>query len=588
MIAPHNSYGGLSAVDRISEALLKEFVEGNNLTKLKEDKQFEHLAAYLAVRRFYSDQFDTFDVVTGAGDDTSIDGFAALVNGRLIADVDELDEIDRGGTLDVTFVFIQAERSSGFDGAKIGNFGTGAVDFFKPEPKLRRNDHIKEAVKLMNAIYDRGNEFKKGNPVCRLEYITTGKWLDDEALLGRIAIIKEDLEKLNQFERVEFVPSGAVQLQALYRQAQNVIERNFKFDKAEALPAIPNVQESYIGYMPASEFLKLVVNDDGDIMPVLFLENPRDWLDYNEVNLAISETLDSESKTRFVLMNNGVTIIASELRPKGENFFIGGYSIVNGCQTSHVLFDAKDQLDDTVMIPVRLIATQDEDVINDIIKATNTQTEVKDEQFFALRKFSKRLEEYFNTYAGDQRLFYERRTGQYARLNIEKTRIINAPTLIRTCAAMFLQEPHRATKNYKDTKRKVGKEILADEHRLEPYYVAALAYYKLDLAFRTRRIDAAYKSARFHLLMAMRILANNDPLPRMNENKMEGYCKDILAILWDKDKTEALIASAVEIIENAAGGDLNRDNIRIEPFTKSVLTALGSPEVIKDEAEAAG
>jgi hypothetical protein len=574
MNTSYNTIGGRTLMDRISQSLLDEFTNENGIKNLDESQQFEHFASYLTVRRFYNDQFNTADIVTGAGNDTSIDGFAVLINGALVVDLDELAEFDKGGYLDVTFLFIQAERSSNFDGAKIGTFGEGVMDFFRPEPLLRRNENIKKAVALMSAIYDRGSEFKKNNPICRLDYVTTGSWQDDPDLSARMRIVRENLEKTNLFSKVEFIPTGAVQLQTLYRQTKNAIEKEFTFEKKQALPELPNVQESYIGYLPATEFLKLIKNDEGELIQVLFNENPRDWLDYNQVNTEIQETLQSDKRTRFVLMNNGVTIIANSLRPQGNKFNIGGYSIVNGCQTSHVLFDAQDALDE-VLIPVRLIATQDEDVINDIITATNRQTEVKDEQFYALYKFSKLLEEYFGTFPDAQKLYYERRTFQYARLQIEKARIVTAPSLIRAFAAMFGTEPHRTTRNYKTIKDKVGKQIFGEGHRLEPYYTAAFALYKIEFAFRNGRLDTKYKNARYHLLLAMRWLANADPIPRMNENKMKAYCEKILNILWDNDKADALITAAAEIIEKSADGDFSSNNIRTEPFTRRVLRELG-------------
>jgi hypothetical protein len=54
-----------------------------------------------------------------------------------------------------------------------------------------------------------------------------------------------------------------------------------------------------------------------------------------------------------------------------------------------VLVENEAAVDDTVMIPLRLISTQDEGVIESIIRATNRQTEVKKEQFFAVTEFAK-------------------------------------------------------------------------------------------------------------------------------------------------------------------------------------------------------
>ena len=89
-------------------------------------------------------------------------------------------------------------------------------------------------------------------------------------------------------------------------------------------------------------------------------------------------------------MNNGVTIIAKTLRATGNRFHIEDYQIVNGCQTSHVLYDQGTTLDDSVIIPLRLIATQDDEIIASIVKATNRQTQVKEEQLLALNDVSEK------------------------------------------------------------------------------------------------------------------------------------------------------------------------------------------------------
>src|SRR5262249_42925483 len=149
---------------------------------------------------------------------------------------------------------------------------------------------------------------------------------------------------------------------------------------------------------------------DGDIIKTIFYDNVRDWQTYNPVNSEIRETLDSAHKDRFVLMNNGITIIARTLRPTGNRFYIEDFQVVNGCQTSHVLADSREKADDSVMIPLRLIGTQDEDVIRSIIHATNRQTEVKREQFLAITDFAKKLELFFQSFPNGRKLFYERRS----------------------------------------------------------------------------------------------------------------------------------------------------------------------------------
>lgn len=565
-------------MDRVSESLLQEFSEEHDIVTRPEEERFEHFAASITVQRHYSETFDAEDIVTGAGGDTGIDAVAILVNGSLITDIDTIEgQADNAPNLDVTFVFVQAERSSSFDGAKIGTFGFGVLDFFEDTPSLQRNEKITEAAAIMAAIYKQSSKFKRGNPVCRLYYVTTGKWLGDPTLETRQRAVVNDLEETGLFREVEFVPVDADRLQRLYRQTKNAITREFNFVNRTVVPDVPGVKEAYLGFLPATEFMKLIQDDGGEIISGLFYDNVRDWLDFNPVNEEIRITLASDARARFVLMNNGITIIARNLQPTGNKFLIEDFSIVNGCQTSHVLFEERSELDDTVMVPIRLIGTQDEDIINDIIKATNRQTEVKAEQFYALQEFSKTLELYCQAFPDDQhKLYYERRTRQYQRLSIEKTRIVTPANMIKAYAAMFLAEPHRTTRNYAALKAKVGTEIFVQGHRMEPYYAAAFALYKLEFLFRSGRLESKYKAARFHILLAARSLANPDELPLAHSHAMERYCKKIMDILWDSTKADELIIDAANVVESAAAGNFDRDNIRTEPFTNKVLAEIES------------
>lgn len=593
--------GGYATImDRISESLLNEFSGEHEIHHLKEEDRFEHFASYVTVRRHYSETFDSGEIVTGSGGDTGIDGLAIIANSVLITDLDAFTELaEKASYLEVSFIFVQAERSAGFEAQKIGNFGFGVRDFFSESPKLPRNENITKAAEIMSAIFGLSSKFR-GNPSCRLYYVTTGTWNPGDANLeGRRQAEVNDLVSTRLFSDVQFSPIDAEHLHRLYRQTRNAVSKQFTFDTKTVIPEIPGVQESYLGYLAAKEFLKLVTDEDGEILGGLFYDNVRDWLDFNEVNDEIKATLESPvQSSRFVLMNNGITIIARGLKGTGNRFAIENYSIVNGCQTSHVLFDKREQLNDNVMIPVRLIGTQDEEIINDIIRATNRQTAVKEEQFYALEEFPKELERYFQTFDDPHKLYYERRTNQYDRLSIEKTRIVTPQTMIKAFAAMFLDEPHRTTRNYAALKARVGAKtgagIFIKGHRMEPYYTAAYALYKLEFFFRTSRLAAKYKPAKFHILQAIRFVAQPAPVPRfMNSREMERYCGLIMEKLWDPISADKILTLAARIIEVAANNNFDRDIIRTEPFTQRVLatfrdlepTETGEPNEIQGEPE---
>ncbi|PSH02698.1 MAG: AIPR protein, partial [Acidobacteria bacterium] len=246
-------------MDRISESLLAEFSNEHDIAKLPEDKRFEHFASYITVRRHYAETFDTDDIITGAGGDTGIDGIAIIVNGTLATDIETLEEqVSQAGSVDAAFIFVQAERSSSFDAAKIGTFGFGVVDFFNKTPSLKRNHKVAAAADMVAPILKRSGKFKRGNPTCRLYYVTTGKWTGDAVLEARRKTVVSDLVGTNLFREVEFIPVDAEGLQKLYRQTKNALSTKFKFEKRTVIPSAPGVTQAYLGFLPASEFLERV------------------------------------------------------------------------------------------------------------------------------------------------------------------------------------------------------------------------------------------------------------------------------------------------------------------------------------------
>jgi hypothetical protein len=205
--------------------------------------------------------------------------------------------------------------------------------------------------KIMSAIYKQSSKFKRGNPTCRLYYVTTGTWTNDLALEARRRAAIDDLTGLRIFRSVEVLPVDAEGIQRLNRESRNSVARDFDFALKAVVPTIEGVTESYVGLLPAPEFLRLVEDENGEILRGIFYDNVRDWQDFNVVNSEMRETLASAtSRSRFALMNNGVTIIAKTLRTTANRFHIEDYQIVNGCQTSHVLHDQRDSVDADVMV----------------------------------------------------------------------------------------------------------------------------------------------------------------------------------------------------------------------------------------------
>lgn len=563
-------------MDRITQSLLDEFVREYSLASLPHDKAFEHFAGYLMTSEHYAESFSTEDIVVGNGGDCGIDSITVIINGTLVTEPEEVEDLaETNKYLDVTFIFTQAERSTGFTAAKLGQFNYGVVDFFSSQPKLPRNEKVALFGRIWQAILERSRLFVKGNPQCYLYYVTTGKWTNDPVLAARREAAQQDIEELQLFRRVTFDCIDAGRLQKLYRESRNAITAEITFSQKTVIPDIPDVEQAYLGLLPATEFLKLVENESQEMNNGIFYDNVRHWQEWNPVNNEIRGTLSSPaSKVLLPLLNNGVTIVARRINLTGNKFKIEDYQVVNGCQTSFVLHECRSMIDEKVLIPLRLIATEDERIKNSIIKATNRQTQVSEEQLFALSEFPKKLENFFPTF-GVHKLYYERRSRQYNGLvGIEKVRIINMTILVRSFASMFLNLPHRTTRNYRALLEQIGTGIFNVEHRLEPYYVAAFAHYRLEYLFRTETIDAAFKPARYHLLMAFRLLVQPDNPPPMNSHETARYCTPIQEVLFDDTRCKDSFLSAAHNVMAIAAENLHRDNIRTEPFTSALVRRI--------------
>lgn len=429
----------------------------------------------------------------------------------------------------------------------MGTFGAGVKDFFSDNPQMRRNETIIEKSKIVEYIFSKATYIKK-KPACYLYYVTTGKWVDDQNCVGRMEIVKNDLLDLNIFEDVVYIPVGADLLQKYYRNTIDVIETEIEFSNKILLPEIPGVTQSYLGYVDSESYLKLITGENGEIRKSVFYDNVRDFQGDNPVNHEMSESLKTDSQ-KFILLNNGVTVICKELSNIGNKFKLTDYQIVNGCQTSHVIFNNKENIINELQLPIKLIETEDDETVNRIIKATNRQTEVSDEQLIALNEFHRKLEAFYGTFTGANRLYYERRSKQYNYgTDIEKVRIVSISTQIKAVASMFYDKPHLASRYYGRLLNSIDG-IFNDGHQMLPYYTCAFTLYRLEFLFRNKSIPAQYRKFKYFILMLIKYDLADDKIPEMNANKINEFCEKILDIASDNSKLTEEVNKLTKLID---------------------------------------
>lgn len=543
-------------MDTITQSFFKEFIESKNYSNYEKSVQFEHFVNYCIINKEYdSISFDEKQISTG-NNTQGIDGIGIIVNNKLCNSTSEIQNlIELNRILTVTFIFIQSKTSTKFDGTQIENLFRWTKVFFEGSDDLFVTDEMLNFIEMKNFIYENSKYMKERNPICNLYFCSTGTWSDDANLLQIITSNKKELENLSLFEKIHFFPCDAKQIQKLYRKTKEPVEANIKFEKKVTIPTIPQIKVAYSGMLPFSEFKNIII-DESDNIKSVFEDNIRDYLEQenNPVNSDISSTLKKGNLDSFCILNNGVTIVAEELTGAGDNITLINYQIVNGCQTSNVLYENRNLPEiEKMHIPIKIIVTDNNEIKSQITRATNNQTAVDAVELEALSEFQKNLEYYFKALPSNQnKLYYERRTNQYkGDDDIHLNRVVTRESLIKAISAMFLNKPHLVAGYYGKLVQDMGEEIFHKEHDQIAYYISSLTYFKLDQLFNAGQFDRITIRFRYQIIMIFRFLICKISIPNLGDKgQTKRQCDNLLEVLNDDAKTLEFFTLADEFLKS--------------------------------------
>lgn len=561
-------------MDQIVKSLTAAFARAQGITELDESVQFEAFVANATLSTFYDEEFNPLDFVIGAGGDLGVDIAAVVLNGDLLLDAVDVEQaVEAAKQLDVKFVFVQAKRSESFTAAVLTDIADNLRHLIKD--KTLRYPANADVVNLRDAVrhvFSDLSKFTNGLPDVFIRYATTGT-VGDALLEEKRQSAAKVIDDTNFFDQVVVETVGARQLRDQHQAATSAVTAQFSMDKRLTLPKMPGVNQAFIGVIAAKDLVDMITDGSGGIRKSLFFDNVRDFQDFNPVNQEILASLNDETrKSQFSVLNNGITIVTRSLTPAGDDFSISDFQIVNGCQTCHVLFHARDELSDDVHVSIRLIQSLDEDVIAGITAATNRQTAVSDDDLEAREQYHKDLEALFTTFPAGQELYYERRSKQYAGQEIERTRILTRSQLVRTYASMFLDEPARAGRYVRDLRENRKTDLFNSSTSTLAYYTSAAAYYRIEWLLRNKRLDRKYSPARYQLLAALKLRLLGDGAIPQGDRKSKVELNKILQVVWDAQAAEDLVNELLPALDRAIenetpGVALNRDTVRTRSFT---------------------
>lgn len=540
-------------MEAVLENYLNDFCDLFNFNNEEINTKFEHFCNYVVIPKLENTKESIESVSVGNAGNPGIDGISITVNDHVVSTKEQVDFfLNALGRLEVEFHFIQSKTSNSFSMPDITSFISCIKDFFSPTTSYKFNDETMRMHDLKEYIYTKSLKMQD-NPDLTIIYACSGQWTEDSNLLAAINLSITELRTAGYFKNVQFKPYDRDLLKKSYRELRNSLNRSIKFEKHTILPQVKDVEEAFIGMLPANEFLKLICNDQDEMLRNIFYDNVRDFQGFNNVNTEIRDTIESkEDKDKFALLNNGVTIVAKNIKKVGAIFTISDYQIVNGCQTSHVIYYNRKFVDDSIYVPIKLIVTQNYELMSKIIRANNRQTTVSNEAFEILSPFHKYLEEFYISQSKKYgiNLYYERRSNQYEPDNLLRSNYITISNQIKSVIAMYLNEPINASQRYFGELLQLYKSKLFLESDMGyPYFISGLTLNLVENSFNEKQIPKNYKRFKYHIIMLLRIILTQFDVPLFNSKKMEKEGEELITKLLDKNVFSKAITEALKIID---------------------------------------
>lgn len=538
----------------------------------EEYKNFEAFVNYCTFSKYSGDRVEAADLVY-EGPDPGIDGALLFLDDRAVFSLEELEEILTTSRREykVTIVLTQAKRSTSWSKQEIDSFVAAIVDYLSESPAQPHSQYLADFKKMFNKVFENIGRIRGGLPDIHAYFFTAAPDTTAVEIDAAFQVGEAALKKMGYSNETLLIKAPREAIHELWLSADGPMEARLATVGYAPFPAAPDINNAYVATVSARSFIDTVLKDpSGNPRKKLFEENVRDFLGVDvEVNSEIAETLNSpDKKQRFGLMNNGITIVASSVRPAGQEIFIRDFQIVNGCQTSNILISLDSQVDSSVSLMIKLIEADDPSVIDDIVRATNRQSKVEDAQFISTLDALRVLEQYFNARGATEpnRLYFERRKGQYRAENVAPARIFDTREVARCYAAVVMMRPDLSSRYPNRLTGELLNDVFSRSAQEEDYYTASYSHYRLRMLTGNKRFDGRYSKLRWHIMAAA-----------------SKYCGAMFKQLGCKTKNEAmynLFASndgdwfdRLDTLIRIAVPDpeISRDLLKSPPLTSTIL-----------------
>ena len=555
------------ALNKILLGMVEDFCSKSMFPDLNQSKAYEYLVNYAMISKFHPEAFnDPQDIkavdVDYSGSMFGLDCIAFIINDNLVLSKSDIKNYAKSNSLDVKILFFQTKIEEKYDSGDILKTINAVKSFLGDRKLLVSNDQMQNAFEIYDELcqYKNSRLFNSVSPKCFVYFVTAARPCE-EKLVGDICSSEENSIRLlfPDIKDVEIQVLGGDYVSNAYKEVENRIEVRINFKNNLSLDKIERVEQSYLGYLTGQEFLKIIIDSQGNLRRRLFYENVRDYQGATPVNKEIRNTLSSSLlHDKFILLNNGITIVTRHFKPLGSNEYeMTDFQIVNGCQTSNEIYSQKEEAKD-ILIPIKIIHTTDTELIAMIVRASNRQTMVPDEAFITMEAYHKRLQDIFETYSKEMplKLFYERRSGEFDFLDKRPRRfqIVSLHGLIRAVTSVYFSNAYVVyNNNPANILRNRKASLFQDSHIPEIYYVSNYLLSQFNYFNYKNEFGSDANNLRFYVPMVARwLMVQRVQTPDFNSKAIKVETQQIIKILRENpQKTKDIFVCSTNIVRSA-------------------------------------
>lgn len=457
----------------LKECIKQEYQESN--TYATENDFFEFFASSQVLKNYNLSDDEIESGLTGGGLDGGCDGIFVFLNGDLLTS-DQINTItaSKGSLLNLTIV--QSKNTTSFKEDAIMKWKTVSENLLSLSNSLddytdRYNEATRDGFCLFRDALTKLIRSQIKTAI-NYYYITLADELHPN-VEHQAEELKDIIKRIypSTSVTVEFI--GADKLMDLYNTDS---ETNIAITLADT-PIALGRNDEYVSLINIANYYKFITFETGTLRKSFFESNVRDYQGKNSVNTCIQETLSNKTDEDFWWLNNGVTILTSKITPvTNKELVLMNPEIVNGLQTSTEIynyFSENPSLLDTEdrNVLVRIITPKSEESRDNIIFATNNQTNIPKSSLRVTDTIHLQIEMYFKS----RGLYYDRRKNYYKNQKKKSTEIVGVSFLAQCLISLVLRKPDfaRARPSTLLTDDQTYKKLYEDSHDLDSYYKAA-------------------------------------------------------------------------------------------------------------------